>query len=146
MNTELSLIRVALHGGAGELPAGNDTSEYRAALRTILADAHQRLRKGASALDAAEAAVVALEDCPLFNAGYGAVLNADGVPELDAAVMDGRDRSCGAVGAVIRDAFGQLAAATSTGGRTNKLAGRVGDSPIIGAGTFADNRSLAVSC
>ncbi len=228
MNTEMSRIRVALHGGAGELPAGHDTREYRAALQTILADARRRLLDGASALDVAEGAVVALEDCPLFNAGYGAVLNTDGIPELDAAIVDGRDRRCGAVaavsrlrhpvrvaravmersphvlmagvgaerfafaqgfheidprslitnerrhqleearskgvvaldhdrepdteggfgtvGAVIRDVHGHLAAATSTGGLTNKLPGRVGDSPIIGAGTFADDRSLAVSC
>jgi beta-aspartyl-peptidase (threonine type) len=52
----------------------------------------------------------------------------------------------GTVGAVVRDAQGQLAAATSTGGLTNKLPGRIGDAPVIGAGTYADNRSLAVSC
>lgn len=52
----------------------------------------------------------------------------------------------GTVGAVARDKAGALAAATSTGGLTNKRWGRVGDSPIIGAGTFADNASCAVSC
>jgi len=52
----------------------------------------------------------------------------------------------GTVGAVARDGSGNLAAATSTGGTTNKLPGRVGDSPVIGAGTFADNNTCAVSC
>lgn len=56
------------------------------------------------------------------------------------------DAHSGTVGAVARDAFGHLAAATSTGGMANKPSGRVGDSPIIGAGTFADDSSLAVSC
>lgn len=52
----------------------------------------------------------------------------------------------GTVGAVARDKEGNLAAATSTGGTTNKLPGRVGDSPVIGAGTYANNASCAVSC
>jgi beta-aspartyl-peptidase (threonine type) len=52
----------------------------------------------------------------------------------------------GTVGAVALDRAGNLAAATSTGGRTNKLGGRVGDSPLIGAGTYADNATAAVSC
>ncbi|MBV9009583.1 MAG: isoaspartyl peptidase/L-asparaginase [Verrucomicrobia bacterium] len=52
----------------------------------------------------------------------------------------------GTVGAVARDKNGNLAAATSTGGMTNKLPGRVGDSPIIGAGTYANNETCAVSC
>jgi beta-aspartyl-peptidase (threonine type) len=226
MEPEMSLIRVAIHGGAGELPAGQDCHDHRAVLRAVLADAQARLRRGETAVAVAEAAVTALEDCPLFNAGHGAVLNADGLPELDAAIMDGRDRRCGAVagvrrlrnpvqvarrvmersphvllvaegaerfaqaqgiawidpqtlitderrrqleaarrkgvialdhdrgedagfgtvGAVIRDGHGHLAAATSTGGLTNKLPGRIGDAAIIGAGTYADDRSLAVSC
>ena len=52
----------------------------------------------------------------------------------------------GTVGAVARDSQGNLAAATSTGGTTNKLPGRVGDSPVIGAGTYASNATCAVSC
>jgi beta-aspartyl-peptidase (threonine type) len=60
-------------------------------------------------------------------------------------VLD-QDSAFGTVGAVARDAQGHLAAATSTGGLTNKHPGRVGDSPIIGAGTYADHRSVAVSC
>lgn len=55
------------------------------------------------------------------------------------------DRWLSTVGAVALDAHGNVAAATSTGGMTNKSYGRVGDSPIIGAGTYADNRSCAVS-
>ena len=58
---------------------------------------------------------------------------------------DDPSRRHGTVGAVARDRAGNLAAATSTGGMTAKRAGRVGDSPIVGAGTFADNRSCAVS-
>lgn len=52
----------------------------------------------------------------------------------------------GTVGCVALDVYGNLAAATSTGGVTNKMPGRVGDSPIIGAGTYADNNTCAVSC
>src|SRR5256885_88993 len=56
------------------------------------------------------------------------------------------ERSFGPVGRVARDGKGRLAAGTSTGGLTNKLPGRVGDSPVIGAGTYADNRACGVSC
>jgi L-asparaginase / beta-aspartyl-peptidase len=176
------------------------------------------LAVGGSALDAVTQAVVALEDDPLFNAGRGSVFTAVGTQEMDASVMDGRDRRAGAVagifgprnpvlaartvmehsphvlligegalafcreqrvpfaepgyfsteerlrelrealekrrrdaaeegtvGAVARDRDGNLAAATSTGGMTGKSPGRVGDSPIIGAGTYADNATCAVS-
>ncbi len=216
------MIRLAIHGGAGELDSAADTAEQTRALRAIVEESVGLLRSGASSLDAVERAVLRLEECPLFNAGVGAVLNRDGQPELEAAMMDGRDRRCGAVtgvsrarspvrlvralmersphvmfmgqgadavnrelgleevtpdyfiteqrfrqlkaahaqgaivldhdagfgtvGAVARDAQGHLAAATSTGGLTNKHPGRVGDSPIIGAGTFADDRSAAISC
>ncbi len=225
------LIRFALHGGAGDPPPGAGAQpEQRAALQRIAAEAHGLLRQGASAIDAVTRAVELMEDCPLFNAGIGAVLNRDAQPELDAAIMNGADRACGAVtgisrvrspirfcraimertphvffggagaeklaaelgmemveprffvtaerlhqleaarkagaitldhddhdfcdddaafgtvGAVARDAQGHLAAGTSTGGLTNKLPGRVGDTPVIGAGTFADDRSAAVSC
>jgi beta-aspartyl-peptidase (threonine type) len=231
MHADLSLIRISIHGGAGNPAAAEPDAPHHDALRRIAADAWRALRAGASAVDAVEQAVAALEDCPLFNAGIGAVLNADGVAELDAAIMRGSDRACGAVaavtrlrnpvrvaravmessphvllagsgaerfaqhcghalvdpatlviperrrqldaarragrmtldhdaagdattgdggfgtvGAVARDAHGSLAAATSTGGLVNKWPGRVGDTPIIGAGTFADDRSIAVSC
>jgi len=224
-------IRFALHGGAGELPddAGPQT-EQRAALDAIARAAVAVLQAGGSALDAVTLAVEQLEQCPLFNAGVGAVLNRDGQPELDAAIARGEDRGTGAVagvsrvaspirlaravmersphvlfsaggaetlaralglpmvdpqsfviplrqqqlaaaqrsgsialdhvddgaaapdaafgtvGAVARDRHGHLAAATSTGGLTNKLPGRIGDTAVFGAGTFADDASCAVSC
>jgi L-asparaginase / beta-aspartyl-peptidase len=214
---------LALHGGAGDAAIeGRDDSAHRKALHDIAAGALDLLRQGHSALDAVEWAVMRLEECPLFNAGVGAVLNRDGQPELDAAIMDGRDRACGAVagvsrvkspvqlaravmeksphvlfagtgaealarelglpevtpdyfvteqrfhqlkrahargvialdhdssfgtvGAVACDALGHLAAATSTGGLTNKHPGRIGDTPVMGAGTFADDATAAVSC
>lgn len=215
-------IRLALHGGAGDAASSADTQPHRAALREIAAEGHALLREGRSALDVVETVVMRLEDCPLFNAGVGAVLNRDGMPELDASIMNGATRACGAVtgvsrvknpvqlaravmeksphvlfmgagaealarqlglpevtpdyfiteerfhqlkeahrknvialdhdsafgtvGAVARDQEGHLAAATSTGGLTNKHPGRIGDTPIIGAGTFADDASAALSC
>ena len=63
-----------------------------------------------------------------------------------AAVRQENDTHYGTVGAVALDAHGDLAAGTSTGGTTNKQYGRIGDAPIIGAGTYADNGSVAVSC
>jgi beta-aspartyl-peptidase (threonine type) len=220
------MIRLALHGGAGDAAGGADHAPHRAALADIAAEALAWLREGRSALDAVERAVVRLEECPLFNAGVGAVLNRDGAPELDASIMDGATRACGAVagvsrtkspvelaravmersphvlfmgagadalarelglpevtpdyfvteerfrqlkdaharnvivldhddvaggafgtvGAVARDQRGHLAAATSTGGLTNKRPGRVGDTPIVGVGTFADDSTMALSC
>jgi beta-aspartyl-peptidase (threonine type) len=219
---------LAIHGGAGTLRRGDMSAErealYRAGLARALVAGRDVLAGGGSALDAVTQAVCALEDDPLFNAGRGAVFTRDGRQEMDAAVMDGRDRRAGAVagifgpknpvlaaravmersahvllvgegatafcreaglafaerdyfftearwqaltetiaqertgrvdtdesrrhgtvGAVARDRDGNLAAATSTGGMTGKLPGRVGDSPIIGAGTFADNATCAVS-
>jgi isoaspartyl peptidase/L-asparaginase-like protein (Ntn-hydrolase superfamily) len=166
---------------------------------------YELLAGGAPALDAVETAVRSLEDCPLFNAGRGSVLNAEGHVEMDAAVMDGasqqpgacagivrvrhpvslarailektphvllvgegalryaedaglefedpdwfvvdkeRDAQHGTVGAVALDSDRRLAAATSTGGVRGQLHGRVGDTPVIGAGTWADER-VAVSC
>ncbi len=221
-------IALVIHGGAGispkELPP-----EKEAACRRVLEEALRAggkiLQSGGSSLDAVQAAVVVLEDSPLFNAGRGAVLTAAGTVELDASIMDGRTGQAGAVagvqgirnpirtarlvmertphvlligagaeafareqgvefapseyfitpeqqerlerakakagqadaadepalrigtvGAVALDRQGHLAAATSTGGMTNKRAGRVGDSPLIGAGTFAEDGIAAVSC
>lgn len=57
-----------------------------------------------------------------------------------------RDKKFGTVGAVACDAKGNIAAATSTGGMTNKKYGRIGDSPLIGAGTYANNKTCAISC
>jgi L-asparaginase / beta-aspartyl-peptidase len=185
---------------------------YCKALELALDAGHRILAGGGTSLDAVGAAVVALEDDPLFNAGRGAVYNAAGKHELDASVMDGATLRAGAVAAVSRirnpvlaaravmeksphvllagkgaeqfakkhglvlvsqsyfhssarleawrrslkrhhgtvgavalDRRGDLAAATSTGGYTGKLPGRVGDSPLIGAGTYADNSTCAVS-
>lgn len=220
---------LAVHGGAGTIDPAALTPERRAAYRAGLARAltagHAVLADGGAALDAVTAAVCALEDEPLFNAGRGAVYTSAGRQEMDAAIMDGRDRRAGAVagifgpknpiraaravmelsehvlllgegalavarqaglefadrdyfftearwqalqetlkqrasgaddgdparkhgtvGAVARDRAGHLAAATSTGGMTAKAPGRVGDSPLIGAGTFADDATCAVSC
>lgn len=215
---------IAIHGGAGTLslddlsPAA--TRPYREGLERALAAGLVLLERGGAALDAVVAAVQVLEQDPLFNAGRGAVLAADGSVELDASIMDGRDLRAGAVaavrhvrspidlarrvmehsghvmlvgvgaeefaleqglelvpnghfvterrraelqrilagqslpgredlmgtvGAVALDQQGNLAAATSTGGTAGKRWGRVGDSPLIGAGTYAANDACAVS-
>lgn len=222
-------IALAVHGGAGtiapELMTAHREKVYRSALEKALRDGHAVLSAKGSALDAVEAAVKALEDDSLFNAGRGAVFNADGQHEMDASLMCGNtlragavasvqnvknpvtlarrvmehsshvlisglgafefahkqkvlleddqyffddiryeqwkkareadevlldhsdgDRKFGTVGAVALDADGHLAAATSTGGMTNKKWQRIGDSPIIGAGTYANDLSCAVSC
>lgn len=212
-------IALAVHGGAGARPSLLDESEkaeYHAALARAVDAGRRILDAGGAAIDAVCASVVVLEDSPLFNSAHGAALNADGVAELDAAVMIGSgdagavtgvrvirnpvlaaravmDRTDhvllidppvsmieewaletvprdyfvtpariaqleklrakeligprhGTVGAVARDASGALAAATSTGGTANQLPGRVGDSPLIGAGTWASDSTVAVSC
>jgi isoaspartyl peptidase/L-asparaginase-like protein (Ntn-hydrolase superfamily) len=205
---------LVIHGGAGVMRGMTRARQemYLTGLEHALEAGHRVLLKGGSSLDAVSAAVVALEDDPLFNAGRGAVYNADEEHELDASVMDGASLRAGAVaavrrirnpvlaaravmersphvllagrgaelfarrhglamapasyfhteerlqalrkrlrghhgtvGAVALDRRGNLAAATSTGGYTGKLPGRVGDSPLIGAGTYADNATCAVS-
>jgi len=198
---------LAIHGGAGVI-CGAVTPRHRAGLRRALRAGWKVLDAGGASLDAVTAAVVALEDDPLFNAGRGAAYNAEAKHELDAAIMDGATLRAGAVAAVSRirnpvlaaravmehsphvmlagkgaerfasrqkirlvdpgyfrtaargkdleprhgtvgavalDRDGNLAAATSTGGVPGKLPGRVGDSPIVGAGTWADNATCAVS-
>lgn len=244
MNSRHGLV---IHGGAGTILRSDLTpeleAEYRAALQSSLDAGYAVLESDGTALDAVVAAIRVLEDSPLFNAGKGAVLNADGVCELDASIMNGTDRSAGAVagvhrikspislardvmeksrhvllagegaerfaagvghelvdnayfqterrrlqlkrakeieakeesdralqgqqervsefthpsadpmpernwgtvGCVALDKHGNLAAGTSTGGMTNKRYGRIGDSPIIGAGNYADNATCAVS-
>ena len=199
---------VAIHGGAGVMRRDKPGEQHRAMLEQALEAALARK----SAIEAVIAALVVLEDSPLFNAGRGACFNADGEIEMDASIMDGTTLRAGAVaavrrvrnpvlaaravmektrhvllagenadrfaeaqglkleapeyfrtesrwkalkqkqtgyhgtvGAVALDAYGNLAAATSTGGYTGKMPGRVGDSPLIGAGTYADNRACAVS-
>jgi beta-aspartyl-peptidase (threonine type) len=220
---------IAVHGGAGTILPEQLTPElekaYRAGLERALQAGYAVLKNNGSSLDAVQAAVIVLEDEPLFNAGRGSVLTHEGKCEMDASIMDGATRKAGAVagirgiknpialarfvmdrsehvmltgkgaedfaranklifkneeyflteqrkqqwlsvkdttgtimdhnagnekkfgtvGAVAIDAKGNLAAATSTGGMTNKRWGRVGDTPIIGSGTFADD-TVAVSC
>jgi beta-aspartyl-peptidase (threonine type) len=218
---------IVIHGGAGGPPKGSMAPEkeaaYIAELNAALKIGSEILSHGGSSLDAVEAAVKYMEDCPLFNAGKGAVLNEEGVAELDAAIMDGQSLKAGAVtgvttvknpilaaravmdrtkhvflagdgaeqfagkcgleivdpsyfitperkaawekshqpapapgktdptkpggtvGAVALDSRGNLAAATSTGGMMNKMKGRIGDTPVIGAGTYANNATCAVS-
>lgn len=218
-------LALAIHGGAGTILRSQMTpdleAEYRSGLESALRAGWEILEKGGSSLDAVEAAVVSLEDFPLFNAGRGSVFTHDGRQEMDASIMDGRNLKAGAVaavrniknpiklarlvmertehillsgdgaadlaasagvetapdeyfftehrwlqyqealaagrvqldhskpigtvGAVACDANGNLAAATSTGGMTNKKFGRIGDTPLIGAGTYADD-TCAVSC
>lgn len=230
---------IAIHGGAGAIARASMSPEkeqaYIQALSDIVAAGQHILASGGSALDAVTEAVRLLEECPLFNAGKGAVFTHQGTHELDACVMDGKtldagavagvsrlrnpvlaaravleksphvlfvgdgaeafaaaqglecvapdyfstperwaqlqralnsgqmvldhdgasqgagdpldaDTKMGTVGAVARDSAGNLAAATSTGGMTNKQAGRVGDSPLPGAGSYANNANVAVSC
>ena len=241
-----------IHGGAGVITRGvmspEKELEYKKKLEEAVVAGYKALQAGKSSLDAVEIAIRILEDSPLFNAGKGAVFNHDGVNELDASIMNGKDLSAGAVaglhrvknpitlaravmeksphvmmigdgaekfaaeqkielvdpkyfftqerydalqkilqeekiiqtpkpavqnpktedsktktkpqsllqselpynkfgtvGAVALDKDGNLAAGTSTGGMTNKKFGRVGDAPIIGAGTFANNETCAVS-
>ncbi len=213
---------IVIHGGAGAGSRDNIPPEkqaaYMDAIQHALDTGSYILESGGSSLDAIEAAIITLEDNPNFNAGRGAVFTAKGNNELDASIMDGRDRNAGAVasvtniknpiiaarlvmtasphvllmgegaetfaaqhgleivdtswfftqsrwnslqrakerekektqkhgtvGAAALDKYGNLAAGTSTGGMSNKMHGRVGDAPIIGAGTFADNKTCAVS-
>ena len=238
-------VAIAIHGGAGTIRRADMTPEldreYRDTLRLALGMGHEVLSLGGSSLAAVEAAILILEDSPLFNAGKGAVLANDGRAELDASIMEGRalragavacvttirnpiraavavmertphvllmgrgaeefardagvemvendyflterrqralreaqqrerdsgepqitigegredglgagiggdiEEKYGTVGCVALDRFGDLAAGTSTGGLTNKRFGRVGDTPIIGAGNYADNETCAVS-
>jgi beta-aspartyl-peptidase (threonine type) len=217
---------LVIHGGAGIMTRDDVPAETRAGIRADLdraLDAGDKvLKSGGTALDAVGAAIAVLEDSPWFNAGKGAVFNAQGGHELDASIMDGRTGRAGAVagvwtvrhpiqlaravmehsehvmfagggaekfadlhpeiervdphwfdtdrrrqqledaqaeekkqaageppkpgtyfgtvGAVALDRDGHIAAGTSTGGMTNKKWNRIGDSPIIGAGTYATDQ------
>ncbi|MDV6343785.1 isoaspartyl peptidase/L-asparaginase [Nitrosomonas sp. Is37] len=233
---DASPIRLVIHGGAGTIIRSKLTTErkqaYTEALAQSLIAGYAILTAGGSSIDAVIAAIVVMEDSPLFNAGKGSVFSHAGHNELEASIMDGstlmagavaavttirnpiraahavmtksthvmlmgegaetfaaeqgleivdpsyfytqyrwdqlqkaiakervlRDHDAapvtplpgenekrGTVGAVALDCYGNLAAGTSTGGLTNKRFGRVGDSSIIGAGTYADNHSVAVS-
>ncbi len=209
---------LVIHGGAGTILKENMTPEleqqYIEKLNEALETGKEILDQGGSSLDAITETIKVMENSPLFNAGKGAVFTAEGVNEMDASIMDGRDLNAGAVagirhiknpilaaravmeetphvllvgdgaeilakneglelvdssyfftqkrynsylkakekaekfgtvGAVALDKHGNLAAGTSTGGMTYKMKGRVGDSPVIGAGTYADNNTCAVS-
>lgn len=233
---------LVVHGGAGVIERATLTPEveaqYRAAMNRALATGGAILDRGGSSLDAVEAVIREMEDDPLFNAGRGAVFTAEGRNELDASIMDGRNRGAGAVagltrtrhpisaartvmehsrhvmligegaeafarsqnleevdpsyffterrwqqletnlrannlpipqrpanaprapqaqlmypddhqfgtvGVVALDTSGNIAAGTSTGGTTAKRWGRVGDAPILGAGTYAQNGVCGVS-
>ena len=163
-----------LHGGAGARRSVNYDREV-AHMRQVVEAMAARLADGASALDVTVEAVVMLENSGLYVAGRGASPNSDGHYELDASLMDGASQKAGAVaalqgfrnpiraaravmektphvmlahgtvGCVVLDAKGRLAAATSTAGVFGKMPGRVGDTPIPAAGTWADDHA-AVSC
>ena len=94
-------IGLALHGGAGTILRSSMSPEKETAYKNALQDAltigYTALEKGASSLDAVEATVVSLENCPLFNAGKGSVFTNAGSHEMDAAIMNGKDLSAGAV-------------------------------------------------
>src|SRR5699024_1144920 len=92
----MSKAVLAIHGGAGAISRKKITPalqhEYESALQTILTQGEQMLRTGASALDVVTEAVRRFEECPLFNAGHGAVFTRDATHELDASIMDGKTR------------------------------------------------------
>ena len=225
---------IVIHGGAGTILRKNMTPEMDAAYRKTLAEAiavgHAILAAGGTSTAAVEKTIHVMENSPLFNAGKGAVLNAEGEVELDASFMDGARLDAGAiagartiknpisaaiavmndsphvmlssagadrfakeqglavappdyfvterridalkrvkaekaskqasldkktafyeqqrmgtVGCVALDQAGNIAAGTSTGGMTNKKWNRIGDAPIIGAGTYANNASCGIS-
>ena len=211
---------IVVHGGAGDMGNLEDNPEksakYYAALDSALMIGNEVLASGGDGPAAVMAVINYFEGNPMFNAGRGATLTAEGVFELDASIMEGKDLSAGAVagvrhikhpikaayavktksphvmlsgvgaeefakaeglemvednlyfatpstlkwveklkaqskkngtvGCVVLDKEGNLTAGTSTGGMFKKRWGRIGDSPVIGAGTYADNESCAVSC
>jgi beta-aspartyl-peptidase (threonine type) len=89
-----------MHGGAGNFTIndlGDRREPMREAMTAALTAGHKVLAAGGSSLDAVQAAIVVLEDSPLFNAGKGAVFNHEGKNELDASIMDGATKRAGAV-------------------------------------------------
>ena len=198
---------IIVHGGAGPIKDDSLGARLEGCKAAALAGWKILKRRG-SALDAAEAAVVVLEDNPLFNAGTGSALNSLGKVEMDAAIMEGHSLRAGSVaavsaiknpiklarrvmedgrhvmlagegalrfareigipecapgsliverarkrweskhgtvGCVAYDRAGRFTVATSTGGIFDKFPGRVGDTPLIGCGTYADDYGAA-SC
>jgi len=220
-------IAIVIHGGAGGIQRDRINEQYQkayeATLREALTAGYSILEKGGSSLEAIQAAIITMEDSPLFNAGKGAVFNSEGKQEMDASIMDGKTLNAGAVAGVrhiknpilaarvVMDSskhvmlsgegaeilaqkfglefadssyfftnkrykqllkiqgkdttkldhstgqliesyhiddhkYGTVGAGTSTGGMTNKKYGRIGDSPIIGAGNYANNLTCGISC
>ncbi len=97
---------IAIHGGAGAIARSEMTAEqerdYLEALHSIVCAGQKLLAEGASSLDTVTETVRLFEDCPLFNAGKGAVFTAAGTHELDASLMDGKTLAAGAVTCVRR--------------------------------------------
>jgi beta-aspartyl-peptidase (threonine type) len=184
---------ILIHGGAGGIERKYYTDEqvasYDSSLRVVLNVGYKLLEEGCNGMDVVVHCLTLLEDNPLFNAGKGAVVTAEGTIEAKLArdvmeytphvllIGDGAEsfaqtrehefvensyfltakrkvqyqrwkeiKKNGTVGVVLKDANGDLYAGTSTGGMMGKQYGRVGDVPLIGAGTYADNRGAAVSC
>ncbi|WP_127845643.1 isoaspartyl peptidase/L-asparaginase family protein [Psychroflexus aestuariivivens] len=223
---------IVIHGGAGYITKSGLSDSLQEAYHQKLEEAIKRghlvLENGGTAMEAVQKSINILENSPLFNAGKGGVLNANGEVEMDASIMNGENKNAGAVagvqriknpinlardiminsphvmlsgtgaeafaidqgydlldksyfitaksqraleavqkrqsskiskvdatfiqnrkfgtvGCVALDQDGNLAAGTSTGGMTNKKWGRIGDSPVIGAGTYANNETCAIS-
>src|SRR5262245_21916163 len=105
-NASRKTYGLVVHGGAGVIVRERLSSEmeaqYRAELQNALDAGYAVLERGGSALDAVIATIKPLENSPLFNAGKGAVLNADGICELDSSIMDGRTLAAGAIAGVHR--------------------------------------------
>ena len=95
---------IAIHGGAGTILRSIMTPDkekaYKKALEDSILAGENILKKGGSALNAVEAAIISLENNPLFNAGKGAVFTNDGKNEMDASIMTGKDLMAGAVAGV----------------------------------------------
>ena len=205
---------IVIHGGAGWFSnmSPEEIKDLKKGLKMAADKGFDILENGGSSVDAVEAAIIVLEDNPLFNAGRGSVYTSEERQEMDASIMTGKDNEAGAVssvtnvknpislarhvmeetphvmftssgaeklardnnieqveqsyfanpdrlkslkkaqenkkgtvGVVAIDKNRVITAGTSTGGMTNKAPGRVGDSPIIGAGTWVENNSCGVS-
>ena len=205
---------IVIHGGAGWFSnmSPDEIKDLKKGLKIAADKGFDILENGGSSVDAVEAAIIILEDNPLFNAGRGSVYTSEERQEMDASIMTGKDNEAGAVssvtnvknpislarhvmeetphvmftssgaeklardnnieqveqsyfanpdrlkslkkaqenkkgtvGVVAIDKNRVITAGTSTGGMTNKAPGRVGDSPIIGAGTWVENNSCGVS-
>ena len=104
MTTENLPIRLVIHGGAGAIRRDKLKPEreqvFIQTLSQSLREGYAVLAAGGSSVDAVIAAIVVMEDSPVFNAGKGAVFSHDGHHELDASIMDGCSRAAGAVAAV----------------------------------------------